>query len=292
MMNTIRVAICVVSLVMTAEPTHAATKVFLLAGQSNMLGVGGPDAPCPSPYNAIQTGVKYWDNGWVNLQLGTGMHAGEFGPEVSFGYTLHNTIFPQDDIYLVKQAKGSTDLETDWNPSGTNNQYTLFTSKVAAAMQNLTAAGKSPAIAGMIWMQGESDAMYTSSSQGYAANLRNFIGEVRDDVHAPNMEFVLGRILPYYDTTAYGLPAGGNALVRAAQETVPGQAGNALWINTDDLTPSTVYGAGHYGTQGQIDLGIRFANQFVPVPEPSSLILAGTSLLALAGYCWRKKSSY
>ena len=68
--------------------------------------------------------------------------------------------------------------------------------------------------------------------------------------------------------------------------TVPGQVGHASWINTDDL--EWAYG-GHYGTQGQIDLGIRFANQLatIPVPEPGSLsLLVVFGLLLTAPACW------
>ena len=74
-----------------------------------------------------------------------------------------------------------------------------------------------------------------------------------------------------------------NATVRAAQETVPGQVGHASWINTDDLQyapfDDLAFG-GHFGTQGQIDLGLRFADA-LSVPEPSMLILAITSLIGL-----------
>ena len=148
---------------------------------------------------------------------------------------------------------------------------------------NLTAAGKSPTIAGMIWMQGEIDAMNHAYAAAYAANLTNFITTVRSDFNTPNMPFVVGRITNY----AWGTTAD-NTLVRNAEMTVPGQVGNAAWINTDDL--EWAYD-GHYGTQGQIDLGIRFANQLASLPEPSTLILAGTGLLALAGYWWRKRRS-
>ena len=110
----------------------------------------------------------------------------------------------------------------------------------------------------------------------------NFIGTVRSTFAAPDMPFVIGRILPFYGT------AGDNALVCAAQETIQNEPGmaNVSWINTNDL--ELAYG-GHYGTQGQIDLGVRFANAFVQTPEPSTLVLLTTSLMALLAYAWRKR---
>ncbi len=46
-------------LAFATAPARAAVKVCLLAGQSNMLGVGTA-AEMPAPYNAPQTNVKYW----------------------------------------------------------------------------------------------------------------------------------------------------------------------------------------------------------------------------------------
>jgi hypothetical protein len=50
-------------------------------------------------------------------------------------------------------------------------------------------------------------------------------------------------------------------MVRAAQQKVAEDDGNAAWFDTDDLKWSYY---GHYGTQGQIDLGLRFAKPFTP----------------------------
>ena len=45
---------------------------------------------------------------------------------------------------------------------------------------------------------------------------------------------------------------------------------------------------GHFGTQGQIQLGLRFADALI-TPEPSTLILVATGLIALLAYAWRKR---
>ena len=297
--------VVVMSLVWASVPALAATKVFLLAGQSNMAGLGGyegddpycpgvpADQPCPSPYDQPQL-VKFWSDQtggqWVNLQPGYGFHwnSGDetFGPEVSFGYAIH-AAFPQDNIYLIKYAANDTNLAVDWNPNGSGSQYNVFKGIVAGAMANLNSRGLNPQYAGMIWMQGESDCYANNpdadaDSAAYAANLLNFIGNVRSDFASPDLPFVLGRI-----TTYWGTPAN-NALVRTAQETVPGQVGDASWIDTDDL--EWAY-PGHYGTEGQIELGTRFANQFIQTPEPSAIVLAATGVLLSAGYWWRRRCS-
>jgi hypothetical protein len=280
-------AICTIaitiSLALASRPATAATKVFLLAGQSNM-GGNGVVAELPPLYSSPQPAVKFWNNNstdWVALQGGFGNSPASFGPEVTFGYTLHN-LFPNDDIYLVKYGITSTSLAINWNPDGTGTAYETFKTTAKAAIQNLVDDSKSPIIAGMIWMQGEEDTYGEATATAYHANLKNFITAVRGDFATPEMEFVIGRILSSTGPAAY------NALVQNAQMTVcdDPEVGHASWINTDDLQIGNI---GHYGTQGQIDLGVRFANQFVQTPEPSSYVLVGTAVLALAGYCVRRR---
>ncbi len=297
--NSIRSFALLTSLVLATAPATAATKVFLLGGQSNMAGLGawpGPPAQpaCPGPYNAEQTAVQFWNygthqtvngfdcpgtgDGWVNLQPGYGYnYTTEFGPEVSFGYRLHER-YPDDNIYLVKLGLTDQSLAGGWNPNGTGAVYNVFKARVEAAIKNLNEAHLNPEIAGMIWMQGESDALNATYAANYQTNLKAFIETVRSDFAATDMPFVIGRILTYYDTN----PTGSNALVRSAQESIPSLPGvnHVTCINTDNL--QCAYG-GHYGTQGQIDLGIRFANA---IPEPGALALLGIGMISVLTYVW------
>lgn len=249
-----------------------------MGGQSNMAGYqsGLPSAP----YDTTQD-VKFWNyqnNGWIDLRPGLGDTSNDIGPEVGFGYAL-KALHPNDDIYFVKWGVDSTSLAGPWNPNGSGAEYNTFKSRVNAALNSL--AGESPVVAGMIWMQGESDATSTTTADAYAANLTNLIHTVRSDFATPDMPFVLGRIT---DLSVYsGFP--GVSQVRTAQETVPGQVGNAAWINTDDLSINPA-APGHYDAAGQIELGIRFANQLAAIPEPSALSLGGLGALVAMGCGW------
>jgi hypothetical protein len=287
----------------------AATKVFLLGGQSNMAGVGGysgyiapntnpwslppydhADAPCPAPYNQPLGSVKFWNyatdtvggdlvhnpgvgNGWSSLQNGYGYRTDQFGPELGFGAGLH-ALYPNDDIYLVKLGITSTSLGGNWNPNGSGATYNLFKQRVNAAIGNLVGQGKTPEIAGMVWMQGEEDSTISSYAPSYAANLANFVSTVRNTYSAygaQNMKFVAGRIT--YMTQLWASRSQID-LVRDAQGSITNHVANASCVNTDDLQWAYY---GHYGTQGQIDLGNRFANQFASTPHSSLSIAAQSS---------------
>lgn len=326
-------------------PASAVTRVFLLAGQSNMAGEGGyngymsqrsdkfwvtysgsissstgnwtvyprafgPDAACPAAYSQPSSTVKFWNyvpdnrpadyplshnagvgNGWIPLQNGYGQRTDEFGPELSFGARIQE-LYPNDEIYLVKYAVGGTDLGNNWNPSVANNCYTNFKARVNAAINNIrTVLKKDPVVSGMLWMQGENDSTVDSYAHAYAANLKNLITNVRNTTYnAQDMKFVAGRITyaaqQWSDKTHLDL-------VRNAQWNVGNTAtsygvANASCVNTDDLEWAFYE---HYGTQGCIDLGLRFANEFPgsPTPEPSTLALAGAGLVCLIAYARRKR---
>ncbi len=286
MKNILTRVLVLFALVLLAAPAAAETRVYLFAGQSNMCGLG-ITAELPAPYNKPQTDVNYWSGGqWVALRGGFGYNSSQFGPEVSFGRTIKDA-HPDDEIYLVKYAVSGTSLAVGWDVDGTDTAgtyYRNFKSTAEAALANLQAAGKMPVLAGMLWMQGESDAQVVNWSKKYQANLIDLINTVRDDFDAPNMEFVIGRITTYplWETPDY---PGSNARVRLAQETVPTLMDNVHWINTDDLTFNETWPVGgHYGTEGQIELGIRFASA---LPEPSTLVLAVFAFSGLLAWVWR-----
>lgn len=307
-------------LLLFVSPASAATRVFLMGGQSNMAGVGGyagyiapntypwsyppynhADAPCPAPYNQPSSTVKFWNylpnpvgsdlvnapgagNAWIPLQKGYGYRTDQFGPELSFGARLQE-LYPNDEICLVKLGITSTSLGGQWNPAS-GSVYNLFKSRVTAALNNLVnQQHKTPIIEGMVWMQGEDDSTVSSYASAYAANLKNFITTVRNTFSAPNMKFVAGRIT--YMTELWASRPQID-LVRNAQSNIGTQVSNASCINTDDLQWAYY---GHYGTQGQIDLGARFANEFPgsPAPEPSTLVMVAAGFLCVLGYRWQKR---
>jgi hypothetical protein len=279
MKTTISIHVAVMLVVLAAQPAPAVTKVFLLAGQSNMAGTGA-NAELNGPlekYSALHPSVKFWkssDKNWISLQPGLGASSSQFGPELSFGYAIHEA-FPNDNIYLVKYAASGSMLADNpdnpasssgtWKPGATATNpircYLDFKLTADAALAKLAAAGEKPVIAGMLWMQGESDTYLHADSAAYQTNLANLIAAVRKDFRTPRMELILGRITPFYGAHTE------NELVRAAQTKTATVVANTVWFNTDDLKRTSGENGGHYNTQGQIDLGLRFANEFVVGPE-------------------------
>lgn len=243
--------------------------VFLLGGQSNMLGRAPSSSLPTSPVNLklAQPDVLFYTgpggssvaaNTLTTLRPGSGT---DIGPEVSFGRSIAD-LAPSHNIALIKYAAGGTNLYSDWNPS-TGVQFANFKSTVAAGLQALINAGHTPNIVGMLWHQGESDADTAAHASGYATRLAAFIAAVRS-LYGTNLPFLIGeihRINANSDTVA------------DAQIAVAAADPYAAFVPASDLTFQDSL---HFNTAGQVALGERFADaalDLVFVPEPTSMMI-------------------
>jgi hypothetical protein len=249
---------------MSSEVPPDGCRVYLLAGQSNMVGVG-LNAQLPSDLQSAQSDVEVYAAGqldpcnsdrWLDLQPGLGFNKYCFGPEITFGRRMADA--KPGEVVLVKYSVGGTNLWHDWRapdavePNG-GPQYVVFMNTVTDALATM-GLNCSPYVAGMIWMQGESDSSDLEAALAYEQNLTNFIDSVRSDIGVPDMPFVIGQISNQYGY-AYG------HLVQAGQQTVSQTLPNTALVLTDDLTLNA--DRIHYDATGQMALGYRFAEEFI-----------------------------
>lgn len=113
LMNILNSAACLATAMLFSASLHAApVKVFLLAGQSNMRGMGKP-AELKSPYTESPATVKIWEGkSWAPLVA----KGDQFGPEIAFGHAMPKQM-PNEEIRLIKHAVSGTNLHTHWAPS-------------------------------------------------------------------------------------------------------------------------------------------------------------------------------
>jgi len=244
-------------LVRGASSTAKVT-VYLLAGQSNMVGSGTPIKDLPAALRAPQSDVRFYyagcpgklkKNAWVSLQPGGSF---DFGPEITFGRGIADSL-PQERIALIKYATGNTNLAENWNPD-TGPMYQGFKSTVEAALKSLVDREAKYQIAGMVWMQGESDAYIEKMAMQYETHLTNFIARVRHDFNTPQLPLVIGRIFPGSGTSS-NIPFA--KTVRAAQVAVAERDSRIVWVDLDGL-PQQDAGA-EFNGPGTIEMGRRFA---------------------------------
>ncbi len=249
---------------------YGKNRVFLLAGQSNMQGQGLNSELTPA-YRDVQKDVNFWKGGWVKLSPGYGNGADYFGPEVAFGRAVKHAL-PNDTIYLIKYASNGKALYNDFKPN-TGAYYKKMAKTFKAALNDLDKAGIEYEVSGMLWMQGESDA-YEGQAASYQTNLIDFIAVMRREFGTATMAFTLGRVLDHFGGKVppkmgqQTSPTQAN-IVRTAQVTVAQKTPYVSWFDTDSyqvVDPKS--NPGHYGTQGQIELGNDFALATLAIIQP------------------------
>ena len=254
-----------------ALPTSTVTRVrvFLVGGQSNADGRAAPAGLPTSPANLQQPqpDIDYYyriiggAGSLTTLRPGTSFTS-QFGPEVTFGHDLAGllTVPPSNRVALVKYADGGTSQATDWKAGGnatTNGDgpdYVTFQQTVTAGLAALQAAypGASVGIEGLVWMQGESDAV--SGSTTYKADLQDFITDIRA-TYGATLPFVIGRL----SSKQIHIAAAGLAAVMQAQTEVAAADPWTGLVDTDTfaLNADNL----HFSAAGQQLLGSGFAFQ-------------------------------
>ncbi len=257
-------------------------RVVLIGGQSNAdgraAGSGLPTAPINLQLPQANVPFYYYTNGaaangdgtlgkLTTLRPGaTETPAGGFGPEVKLGYDL-SRVFEQQtgtQLVIIKYAKGGSSLHTDWKAGGdatTTNDgtfYRTFQRVVTDGLATLHATYPTDTIklAGMVWVQGESDIVSTAANAAaYGANLTTFIADVRLTFDS-TLPFFFSRISD--QQTNY--TANPNyATVRNGQAAVAANVTAAYMIDTDGAAFGMNADNIHFSAIGQQSLGAAFA---------------------------------
>jgi Carbohydrate esterase, sialic acid-specific acetylesterase len=279
-------AIASAAVVLWANATQAISltrpqiDLFVLAGQSNMVGYGSNVAELPSDLAGRQQNVLWYNarDRWVTLAAPTeplpfsnakfpdspAIAAGiGFGPEIFLGTRLQKAL--DRPVALVKYASNGANLTQDWQPTGLF--YQPLIRRVNHSIAGLSARGYDVKVSGFFWLQGESDTRDLTWAQNYQTNLEDFIGRVRSDLNQPSLPFILGLIpLASDQLTARGYFPYAD-IVRSAQFAVSQTLPNVVAIETLDLPRSS--DNLHLNSQGLIALGDRMADAWLSVPQPS-----------------------
>ncbi|MEC4986623.1 MAG: sialate O-acetylesterase [Oscillatoria sp. PMC 1068.18] len=263
------------------------TKLFILAGQSNMVGSQSDLALLPPHLLEPQEQVLWYDNNnqWNLLQPPTEPfpfskvnNGVGFGPEISLGRKIAANL--NETVALVKYAQGGTSLAEDWQPG--SDLYNRMIERVNSAKSDCAA---NLDVAGFFWMQGEKDATQADFANSYQSNLNYFIDRVREDLNSPELPFILGKTF-----VAQGLNIEYNSYnyadtVRSAQSSFAELDFTCctLVVETEDLSRHS--DQLHLDSQGLVDLGERFGTAWLKthhkIPESSMWGILGGFVLVL-----------
>ena len=174
--------------------------LFVMAGQSNMMGYGGDASFYPADpekqddligFYWVAPGMSSSKGIWTHMQPQAGVfRKGHFGPEVSFARGLVRAgIRP----YIFKYSLGSTSLAKNWLAPGQHGLYDDMVAELQKAILLQEKLGNKVKIRALIWIQGESDAETSEIATEYRNRLSKLLRNFREQVvKNPRLPIVLG----------------------------------------------------------------------------------------------------
>jgi hypothetical protein len=180
------------------------TRVFLFAGQSNMVGsdahadriddypnfTGAGEPQSDVLYSYILGNGDEASQGWVPLKP-----LRSFGPEITFARRVNqHADFP---IAIIKSAVGGTTVAVDWNPDAPDKGQKLYprTLKlIRKSLAELDKRGVRYRLEAVMWHQGENDMLDRNLYKQYADGLTKLVTRLRADLKAPELKWYIAEV--------------------------------------------------------------------------------------------------
>ena len=201
-------------------------RVFILTGQSNMVGAGEIDlnpsrnhgkgslqwltenSSTKDTYSHLRTNTGAWVQRddvliWFldrkgPLEPGYGSNQKKIGPELGFGWMVGDAF--EEPVLLIKLAWGGKSLAEDFRPPSlegdTGPYYVEVKKKTKEILETAEQLfpelkGNSFELTGFGWHQGWNDRINQSFNDSYEKNMIQFIKDVRRDLETPDLPFVI-----------------------------------------------------------------------------------------------------
>lgn len=179
-----------------SKRSTAGQDVFLLIGQSNMVGYGGYFV---AALDKTDPRILQWTRAGVQAEATEPLdhpnfpfNAGRVGPGLAFGRAYLSDLPSNRSVLLVPAAQGGSGLSDNrWNPGNDLYEQAVSRTLVALALQPGNCLG------GILWSQGEIDAINKVPEAGYRTALHTMIRTMRSRLArsgtADAIPFVLGQ---------------------------------------------------------------------------------------------------
>ena len=255
--------------------SHQAVRVFIFAGQSNMEGADSNKDHIQRfpPFRGLdqpQLDVPFWyclgrenknrSQGWTTLQPVGSL----VGPELSFAAHLKPEL--SGSLAIIKCAAGGTHLGGDWNPDQPSGfkMYPLLLQEVREALGQLTAQGVAYRLEGLVWHQGENDMFVPEYMARYGDHLIGFMDRLRQDLKAPQLPVFIGELCT---KTIWGMDLRSRMYaISQGQKKAAAVDKHAFYVRNAHVGVEMGQPVGlhyHYGTLGQLEQGVEFAEAYL-----------------------------
>lgn len=212
-------------------PSDGKLKIFILAGQSNMVGFGQVKGGKGTMAHYVKSKPEDYghlldksgepvvrDDVWIVdlsnkedlrqgwLTTGYGAKDDHIGPEFGFGMVMGDRF--EDPVLLIKSAWGGRSLFNDFlSPSSADYpkpkkdgdkgfHYSQVVAHVGEVTKNLQTyfpeySGEGFELVGFGWHQGWNDRINADAVDAYEENMVNFVKDIRKDLGAAKLPFVI-----------------------------------------------------------------------------------------------------
>ena len=239
----------------SGQDTPKPMKVFILAGQSNIVGVA-PSKDLPEEYRKPPSNVRIFKaRKWQSVEA----TEATFGPEISFAHAISEA-WPAEEVGIIKVAFNGSSL-LDWDPDWTEEKAAITKKKGGPLYKKFIEAFERARkdrpfeVVGMLWGQGGRDARFKEAAEQRAANLERFIVRLRQDLKVPDLPFLYPRSSKVYSEYPY------MDAVRKGNEEVARKLAGVTLFDGDGL--SYLKDDVHLDAAGQVEYGRRFARAFL-----------------------------
>jgi hypothetical protein len=248
--------------------------VWIVSGQSNSIGVNAKvqlcgDASIPVLSQLRQDVVKFWNGKdamkWTQQVNQKNSNGVSVGPAIAFANHLIDLRVSRR-VGLVMCGVGGTPI-TLWQPcnKGIKCLYQELLLAVTNSLQALTVNGEKYKLAGLVWIQGETDGHkdYPSNADEYGTNLIGLVAGLRTDLpNAVDMPVVMAL---QDDSTPRNNPGAAEALYqsidRVRQQQCNVQLSNLIKVDMKgtDMCKNDLI---HLSKLGATQLGERMADAY------------------------------
>lgn len=225
--------------------------IYLCIGQSNMAGRGvltpevmdtlknvyllndkGSFEPAVNPLNRYSTVRKD-----LSMQ--------RLGPAYAFAKEMVQKV--NRPVGLVVNARGGSSINS-WIKGSKDGYYEEALSRIRMALKQ---GGKLKAI---LWHQGEADC---ANPETYKIKLRSLIENLREDLGMPNLFVIIGQISQWNWTKRPEGTVPFNQMISEVASFIP----YSDWVSSEGLDCYKDETDPHFGTEGQLLLGKRYAEK-------------------------------
>jgi sialate O-acetylesterase len=259
-------------------PGHPDADIWILGGQSNMQGVGiigtleppvanvmvydlgGEWIPAVAPTHRLfnsrapifkqllfKSDNSLTEENWPQrVEQNRLKPWGGIGPDLSFAQSVAQATGRH--VGLVPCAFGGTTM-AQWDPAGRDQGAASLYGNM---LERIRAVGGN--LKGLLWYQGESDAMSDATAADYERAFLNFVDSLRRDTGRPDLPVIFVQIARYcLENRAQDASWG---KVQDTQRRLPGQRANLWVVPAVDLPLDDLI---HISASGQARLGRRMA---------------------------------